>query len=82
MKRLFGIALVGMFLFGVFSSPALAVSSMVNVMTQNQYLGADLTPVIMAPPEEFPAAAQKALVQIAANNFPLRAQRLSKGEHP
>lgn len=79
MKRLFGIALVGMFLFGVFYNPALAGSNMVNVMTRNQYLGADLTPVILAKTEdEFLEAATDALTTIAANNFPLRAQRLAK----
>src|SRR5262249_47668339 len=51
----------------------------ITVMTQNQYLGADLTGVITAPN---PAALNQALVatlaQIAANNFPERAQALAK----
>lgn len=47
-------------------------------MTRNQYLGADLTPVVLAQtPGEFFAAATAALQQIAANNFPLRARRLA-----
>ena len=48
-------------------------------MTRNQYLGADLAPVISATsPEEFLAAAQAALEQIAANNFPERAKALAE----
>ncbi len=51
----------------------------IRVMTRNQYLGADLTPVILAQtPAEFFAAAQAALAQIAANDFPYRAQALAR----
>jgi len=49
-----------------------------TVMTQNQYLGADLDPVIAAPDlNAFIAAAEGALLQIAANNFPDRAGALA-----
>lgn len=79
MKRLLRFALAGMLLLGVFSGAALAGDEMVKVMTRNQYLGADLAPVVLAQtPEEFLAAATEALTTIAANNFPLRAQRLAK----
>lgn len=50
----------------------------VTIMTRNLYLGADLLPVVLAEtPEEFFAAAQAALQQIAATNFPERAQALA-----
>ncbi len=49
-----------------------------TVMTRNLYLGADLAPVQNAKTaEDFLAAAQAALAQIAANNFPERAQALA-----
>lgn len=48
------------------------------VMTQNQYLGADLDPLVTAPDlPSFLAAAEAALLQIAANNFPDRADALA-----
>lgn len=51
----------------------------IRVMTRNQYLGADLTPIILAQsPGEFLLAAQTALAQIAANNFPRRAEALAR----
>jgi endonuclease/exonuclease/phosphatase family metal-dependent hydrolase len=51
----------------------------IKVMTRNQYLGADLTPVILAQtPEAFFQAATVALRQIAANDFPRRAKALAK----
>jgi endonuclease/exonuclease/phosphatase family metal-dependent hydrolase len=47
-------------------------------MTQNQYLGADLTPIILSQtPEEFSTAVVTAFTQAAVNNFPLRAQRFA-----
>ena len=59
------------------SAPALAQD--IDVMTQNQYLGADLTPVIEAETlAEFIAAAGDALAQAAENNFPERAQALAQ----
>jgi len=79
MKRLLRFALAGMLLLGMFSGSALAGGDMVKVMTRNQYLGADLAPVVLAKtPKEFLEAATDALTTIAANNFPLRAKRLAK----
>jgi endonuclease/exonuclease/phosphatase family metal-dependent hydrolase len=51
----------------------------IEVMTQNQYLGADLTPVITATSEnEFNTAVIDALKQVAANNTPARIKALAK----
>jgi hypothetical protein len=51
----------------------------IDVMTQNQYLGADLTPIITAPdPLAFNLALIGALEDIAANDYPARAQRLAQ----
>jgi hypothetical protein len=81
MKRLFGLALAGLLFLGVFSVPAVAGRDIVKVMTQNQYLGADLGPLIEAlqtgNPQAISAAALLVLDQIKANNFPLRAWRFA-----
>ncbi|MGB5749485.1 MAG: endonuclease/exonuclease/phosphatase family protein [Desulfobacterales bacterium] len=78
MKRLYVFALVGLLFLGTFSAPAVAGRDIVKVMTRNQYLGADLMPLVTAgSPEDFLVAATAALEQIAANNFPLRARRLA-----
>ena len=54
-------------------------SHAIKVMTRNEYIGADLTPVILAQtPQEFLDAATAALTQIAANNFPRRAKGLAR----
>jgi endonuclease/exonuclease/phosphatase family metal-dependent hydrolase len=50
----------------------------IKVMTQNQYLGADLGPVIAATPEQYPFAIVNALQSIAINNIPERAATLAK----
>jgi len=50
----------------------------IKVMTQNQYLGADLGPVIAATPEQYPYAIVNALQSIAINNIPERAATLAK----
>ena len=50
----------------------------IKVMTQNQYLGADLTPVIVATDEQYPFAIAAALQAIAINNIPERAVALAE----
>ncbi len=49
-----------------------------RVMTRNLYIGTDLAEVVAAPPEAFPAAVAAALAEMAANDFPLRAQALAE----
>ncbi|MFQ5456983.1 MAG: endonuclease/exonuclease/phosphatase family protein [Myxococcota bacterium] len=78
MKRFMVVALALVVMLGV-STNAFAGKDRVEVMTMNQYLGADLTPVIAAPDlPSFVAAATAALNQIAANNFPERADALAR----
>jgi hypothetical protein len=77
MKRLFGLALAGLLLLGVFSASAVAGHDIVKVMTRNQYLGTDLKPLITAPAKDFNAIALETLAQIVANDFPLRARRFA-----
>ena len=78
MKRLFVFGLAVLLVLGICYVPASAGDRYIKVMTRNQFLGADLTPLILAQtPEEFTAAAAAALAQVGANNFPLRAQRLA-----
>jgi hypothetical protein len=62
------------------SAPALADSdNIIDVMTQNQYLGADLNPIIAAEdPAAFNAALLQALSDIADNDFPARAGALAE----
>lgn len=49
-----------------------------NVMTRNLYLGADLTPAILAPDlPSFVAANGQILREVTANNFPVRAKGLA-----
>jgi endonuclease/exonuclease/phosphatase family metal-dependent hydrolase len=61
------------------SGAAAGNRSDIVVMTQNQYLGADLTPIIAATdPASFNAAVIGALQSVAANNFPLRARTLAE----
>ena len=47
----------------------------VQVVTFNQYLGADLNPLVTAPPNELNAAVVAVLEQVAANRFRARAQQ-------
>lgn len=51
----------------------------IQIMTQNQYLGADLTPLFTTKtPEEFNAAAVAALQQVAANQPAERVKALAR----
>jgi hypothetical protein len=54
--------------------PALARGD-IEVMTQNQYLGADFSSLLAPPGGDFNAALVGILQQIAATDFPARAQR-------
>jgi hypothetical protein len=78
MKRLMVLSLA--FTFVLLGAPPGAVAAdKVEVMTQNQYLGADLDPLVAAP--DFPsfiAEATAALTDIALNNFPERANALAE----
>lgn len=49
----------------------------IEVMTQNQYLGADLTAIISEDPAEVNAAMIAALIDVANNNYPERVQALA-----
>lgn len=70
------LALIALTLFT--AAPAHAQRpDLVTVMTRNLYLGADLVPVIAAPDADaFLLEAQRALQQVAQNNFPERAASL------
>jgi endonuclease/exonuclease/phosphatase family metal-dependent hydrolase len=50
----------------------------VGVVTQNQYFGADLTPLLAAPPDDVNAALLDVLEKMAATDFPARAQRQAR----
>ena len=57
----------------------------VSVVTFNQYLGADLNPLVTAPPEGLNAAVLAVLGQVAANRFRARAREqaaLIAGQKP
>ena len=65
MKRLCLLALAGVLFVSLISTPAVAGRDVIRVMTRNQYLGADLTPIVLSQePTDFIAAATAALGQI------------------
>jgi endonuclease/exonuclease/phosphatase family metal-dependent hydrolase len=73
--------LVVLAMFALFVSGAALAGSKVDihVMTQNQYLGADLDPIITAETaEDANAAMIRALVDLSNNNFPERVQALAE----
>lgn len=75
MRGLFKAIAIGIFYGAVALT---APGSEIVVLTQNQYLGADLTGILTAPgPGAFNEAALAILSQIAANNFPERARKLA-----
>ncbi|MGB5104749.1 MAG: hypothetical protein WBO04_15720 [Steroidobacteraceae bacterium] len=55
-----------------------ASSAEIDLMTQNRYLGTDLTPVITAPPDQVSARVVAALENVAASLPAERLERLSK----
>lgn len=60
------------------SARAQAPPAELRVITQNEYLGADLSPIVAArSPAAFDAAVLDALDQVAANDFPARARALA-----
>ncbi len=87
-RRPFLAAVVALLAFALFI-PCLAAAKqktihdqgkgkVVGTMTRNLYLGADLTPAILAPDlEKFVAANGKILNEVTENNFPVRAKGLA-----
>ncbi len=76
-KRLQYLLYLAIFVFLVTSARA-ATTQDITLMTRNLYLGADLAPILAAQNlDDFLAAAQTALAQVAANNFPERAKALA-----
>ncbi len=76
-KRLPYLFCLVIFVFLATSARAAATQD-ITLMTRNLYLGADLAPIFAAKtPGDFLAAAQAALSQVAANNFPERAKVLA-----
>ncbi|MBW2287033.1 MAG: hypothetical protein JRG90_04330 [Deltaproteobacteria bacterium] len=75
MKRILSLVIATLWL----AAPGAQAKDSIDVMTQNQYLGADLNPIINAEgPAEFNAAVIKALEDVAANDFPARAEKLAE----
>ena len=77
-RRVLAVAIVTASILGIASSDAPAaerVARDLGVVTYNQYLGADLTPLLVAPPGQFNAALLGVLEEVAANRFPTRARR-------
>ncbi len=78
MKRVLALA-AALSLLGVSGQDASAED--IRVMTQNQFLGADLGPILLAvggPPAVLLQVLQETLGQIADNDFPLRSQALAE----
>lgn len=76
MKRILVLAVVAAWLVAPVAQAGSKDS--IDVMTQNQYLGANLNPIIAAPdPVAFNQALITALQEIAANDYPTRAGLLA-----
>ena len=72
-RRVLAAAIVTASISGAASSDATAaerVARDLGVVTYNQYLGADLTPLLVAPAGQFNAALLGVLEKVAANRFP------------
>jgi hypothetical protein len=75
MKRILSLIVATVWL----TVPVAQAEGAIDVMTQNQYLGADLNPIINAEDAaEFNAAVIKALEDVAANDFPARVEKLAE----
>ncbi len=59
------------------AGPARADTHPLRVMTYNLYLGADLVPIITAPPDQVLAEAKEAWHHVKATNFRLRAEAIA-----
>lgn len=78
MKRILLVMVSTIMAFGCLTAYAGNDKADIKVMTQNQYLGADLGPVITATPEQYPFAIVDALQAIAIANIPERAASLAE----
>ena len=77
-RRAMAAATIAAFVAGGVSSRADAAERAardLGVVTLNQYLGADLTPLLIAPEGQFNAALLGVLEEVAENRFPARARR-------
>lgn len=74
------VAAASILLLTPFSQALADDDAKINVMTQNQYLGADLAPIVSAGdnPDLFNSAVIAALQSISANNYPERVNALAK----
>lgn len=81
-RRLILLAVAVPLILGLLGGSAVAASGkghVVNTMTRNLYLGADLTPAIAAKStNEFVEANGQILREVTANNFPQRAKGLAQ----
>jgi endonuclease/exonuclease/phosphatase family metal-dependent hydrolase len=78
MKKQSRFFLALLLILSIFSSQSFAGGDVIRVMSRNQYLGADLTNLILAPTADiFWGELERVFTQIAKNNFPRRARRLA-----
>lgn len=78
MRRPFRFFLTLLLALGIFPTQSFAGGDVIRVMSRNQYLGADLTNLVLAQkPEDFIEELGVVFTQIAKNNFPRRARRLA-----
>lgn len=78
MRRTFRFFLTLLLALGIFPTQSFAGGDVIRVMSRNQYLGADLTNLILAQElDDFIEELGVVFTQIAKNNFPRRARRLA-----